>query len=187
MIDIRPEEVLAITKEYQQRLDKMSPAERFDVENFSLIGDLPLLKDIPINQKAFLLDLIPGVSRIGKYDAGDLQPDEIKQLNKLILDATKEGQTSGRISYYDQGSYGDVITKDALEQLQRQIKSEFQEPENVQRFLSQNPQIDSKTFIKKLNDPEFIIKTFLGSFSFDTDDQGNIIIRDFLRRKHWKR
>ncbi len=48
----------------------------------------------------------------------------------------------------------------------------------MQRFLSQNPQIDSKTFIKKLNDPEFIIKTFLGSFSFDTDDQGNIIIRD---------
>ena len=178
MINITPEEVLAISKEYQKRLDKMSPAERFDVENFSLIGDLPLLKDIPINQKAFLLDLIPGVSRLGKYDAGDLQPDEIKQLNKLILDATKEGQTSGRISYYDQGGYGDVITKDALEQLQRQIKSEFQEPENVQRFLSQNPQIDSKTFIKKLNDPEFIIKTFLGSFSFETDDQGNIIIRD---------
>ena len=48
----------------------------------------------------------------------------------------------------------------------------------MQRFLSQNPQIDSKTFIKKLNDPEFIIKTFLGSFSFETDDQGNIIIRD---------
>ena len=94
MINITPEEVLAISKEYQKRLDKMSPAERFDVENFSLIGDLPLLKDIPINQKAFLLDLIPGVSRIGKCDAGDLQRDEIKQLNKLILDATKEGPRS---------------------------------------------------------------------------------------------
>jgi hypothetical protein len=102
MVNITPEQVIAYSKEYQDRLDKMSPAERFDAENFSLIGDLPLLKDIPINQKAFLLDLIPGVSGIGKYDIGDLQPNEIEQLNRLILDATKEGQTSGRVTYYDQ-------------------------------------------------------------------------------------
>ncbi len=178
MVNITPEEVLALSEEYQKRLEEMSPVERFDAENFSLIGDLPLLKDIPINQKAFLLDLIPGVRRIGKYDAGDLQPDEIRQLNKLILEATKRGQTSGRISYYDQGGYGDIITKDSLEQLQRQIKSKYDNPENVKKFLEVNPQIDAKTFLKKLNDPEFIIKTFLGSFSFDTDDQGNIIIRD---------
>jgi hypothetical protein len=178
MVNITPEQVIAYSKEYQDRLDKMSPAERFDAENFSLIGDLPLLKDIPINQKAFLLDLIPGVSRIGKYDIGDLQPNEIEQLNRLILDATKEGQTSGRVTYYDQGGYSDVITKDGIEQLQRQIKSEFENPENVERFLAENPQVDSKTFLKKLNDPEFIIKTFLGSFSFDTDEQGNIVITD---------
>ena len=156
----------------------MSPAERYDAENFSLMGDLPIIKNIPINQKAFMYDLIPGLSRLGKYDSGDLQPKEIEQLYKLVLNATKKGQTSGRINYYDQGGYGDIVTKDGLEQLQRQIKSEFENPENVKRFLLQNPQINSKTFFKKLNDPEFIVKTFLGSFSFHTDEDGNIIITD---------
>jgi len=178
MINITPEEVIALTQERQERLDKMSPAERFDAENFSLMGDLPIVKNIPINQKAFIYDLIPGLSRLGKYDSGDLQPKEIEQLYKLVLDATKEGQTSGRIGYYDQGGYGDVVTKDGLEQLQRQIKSNFADPKNVEKFLAANPQINSGTFLKKLNDPEFIVKTFLGSFSFDTDKDGNIVITD---------
>ena len=57
MVNITPEEVLALSEEYQKRLEEMSPVERFDAENFSLIGDLPLLKDIPINQKAFFIRL----------------------------------------------------------------------------------------------------------------------------------
>tara|TARA_R110000796_G_scaffold196423_1_gene312831 strand:+ start:392 stop:712 length:321 start_codon:yes stop_codon:yes gene_type:complete len=90
MINITTEEIIAATQERQERLDKMSPAERFDAENFSLMGDLPIVKNIPINQKAFIYDLIPGLSRLGKYDSGDLQPKEIEQLYKLVLDATKE-------------------------------------------------------------------------------------------------
>jgi len=178
MVNITPEEIIKNNEEYQKRLAEMSPVERYDEENFSIMGDLPLLKHMPINQKAFLYDLIPGVSRLGKYDVGDLQPKEINQMYKMVLDATEEGQTSGRINYHDQGGYGDVLTNDAIRQLQRQIKSEFEDPENVRRFLAQNPQIDSKTFFEKLDDPEFIVKTFLGSFSFHTDEEGNKIITD---------
>ena len=97
---------------------------------------------------------------------------------KLIYDAAGEGQTSGTIDYYDQGGYGDIMTTDAREQLQRQIKSEFEDPEKVKAFLSANPQIDSKTFLKQLNDPEFIMKTFLGKFNYRIDDNDNVIITD---------
>ena len=172
MVNITPEEVLALSEEYQKRLEEMSPVERFDAENFSLIGDLPLLKDIPINQKAFLLDLIPGVRRIGKYDAGDLQPDEIRQLNKLILEATKRGQTSGRISYYDQGGYGDIITKDSLEQLQRQIKSKYDNPENVKKFL----EVNSGKQLVKIGVKNILTQKFLLKFSKMFMKQLNISI-----------
>ena len=43
MVNITPEEVLALSEEYQKRLEEMSPVERFDAENFSLIGDLGIL------------------------------------------------------------------------------------------------------------------------------------------------
>ena len=172
MVTITPEE---INEAYQKRLAEMSPAERYDEENFSVMGDVPILKRMPINMKAYVYDLLGGSA---PYDVGDLQPQEIEQLYKLIYDAAGEGQTSGTIDYYDQGGYGDIMTTDAREQLQRQIKSEFEDPEKVKAFLSANPQIDSKTFLKQLNDPEFIMKTFLGKFNYRIDDNDNVIITD---------
>ena len=172
MVTITPEE---INEAYQKRLAEMSPAERYDEENFSVMGDVPILKRMPINMKAYVYDLLGGSA---PYDVGDLQPKEIEQLYKLIYDASKEGQTSGRVDYTNQGGYGDIITTDAREQLQRQIKSEFEDPEKVKAFLSANPQIDSKTFLKQLNDPEFIMKTFLGKFNYRIDDNDNVIITD---------
>ena len=172
MVTITPEE---INEAYQKRLAEMSPAERYDEENFSVMGDVPILKRMPINMKAYVYDLLGGSA---PYDVGDLQPKEIEQLYKLIYDASKEGQTSGRVDYTNQGGYGDIITTDAREQLQRQIKSEFEDPEKVEAFLSANPQIDSKTFLKQLNDPEFIMKTFLGKFNYRIDDNDNVIITD---------
>jgi hypothetical protein len=176
MVNLTPEEIIKNNEAYQKRLAEMSPAERYDEENFSIMGDMPILKRMPINQKAFLYDLIPGLSRLGKYDVGDLQPKEIEQLYKLIYDAAGEGQTSGRIDYTDQGGYGGLITTDAREQLQRNIDANYVTEEWAQQTGLNDP--SDERFLKQLNDPEFIMKTFLGKFDYRIDDNGNVIITD---------
>ena len=175
MVNLTPEEIIKNNEAYQKRLAEMSPAERYDEENFSIMGDMPILKRMPINQKAFLYDLIPGLSRLGKYDVGDLQPKEIEQLYKLIYDAAGEGQTNGRIDYTDQGGYGDIMTTDAREMLQRNIEANYATEEQAQAYL--NDPSDER-FLKQLNDPEFIMKTFLGKFDYRIDDNDNVIITD---------
>ena len=170
MVTITPEE---INEAYQKRLAEMSPAERYDEENFSVMGDVPILKRMPINMKAYVYDLLGGSA---PYDVGDLQPKEIEQLYKLIYDASKEGQTSGRVDYTDQGGYGDIITTDAREQLQRNIDAGNISEELAQQTFLNDP--SDERFLKQLNDPEFIMKTFLGKFNYRIDDNDNVIITD---------
>ena len=180
MVNLTPEEIIKNNEAYQKRLAEMSPAERYDEENFSIMGDLPLLKHMPINQKAFLYDLIPGVSRLGTYDVGDLQPQEIEQLYKLIYDAETERDSEWNaeiepIDYNDQGGYGGLITTDAREHLQRNIDAGLITEERAQTYLNDS---SDERFLKQLNDPEFIMKTFLGKFDYRIDDNGNVIITD---------
>ena len=170
MVTITPEE---INEAYQKRLAEMSPAERYDEENFSVMGDAPILKRMPINMKAYVYDLLGGSA---PYDVGDLQPQEIEQLYKLIYDASKEGQTSGRVDYTNQGGYGDIITTDAREQLQRNIDAGNISEELAQQTFLNDP--SDERFLKQLNDPEFIMKTFLGKFNYRIDDNDNVIITD---------
>ena len=158
---------------YQERLAQMSPAERYDEENFSIMGDTPILKNVPINMKAYIYDLLGGK---GSYDVGDLQPKEIEQLYKLIYSAgIPEGNDA--ITYYDQGGTGDLITSAAMDELNKQVELGIISPETREQYLRANPN-DQEAFLKKLNDPEFIMKTFLGQFNYRIDDNGNVIITD---------
>jgi len=156
---------------YQERLAQMSPAERYDEKNFSVMGDTPILKNVPINMKAYIYDILGGK---GSYDVGDLQPKEIEQLYKLIYNT---GLPEGNVTYYDQGGTGDLLTPSAINDLNKQVDLGVISPEVKEQYLKANPN-DGEAFLKKLNDPEFIMKTFLGQFSYRTDENDNIIITD---------
>ena len=176
MINITTEQIIADKEKREQELANMSEVDRRREEDYSFFGDT--LKRMPINQKAFLYDLVPFVSNTGSYDIGDLNDKEIKQLNKLIYEATRDGETSGQIRYPEQGGYGDIMTADARAQASEKLAQPDISTEERDAYQEALDSKSDKNFFQQLRDPESQIKTFLGSFDWSLDDNGNVIITD---------
>lgn len=179
-----PQEVLdGMIAEQRAEIEAMPPGEAreralAEFDDYSYMGDM--FSGIPINQKAFLYNILQGK---GGYDINDLSEAEKQSLYRTIMSQYGIQGPKGEITYEDQGGKGDVMNKGADLELKEYLASGDWTQEKYDEFYRENPSSTTMDFLKnnlsKSDEAvDYQIKTFLGQYDYHTNDKGEIIIKD---------
>lgn len=149
-----------------------------EFDDYSYMGDM--FPRIPINQKAFLYNILQGK---GGYDINDLSEAEKQSLYRTIMSQYGIQGPSGKITYEEQGGKGDVMNKGADAALKQQVdegRITQEQYDEIYREMTPSTTMDFiKNNLSKSNEAvDYQIKTFLGQYDYHTNDKGEIIIKD---------
>jgi hypothetical protein len=138
---------------------------------------------LPINQRAyinsFLRQVIPNYVK-DEYSLDDLSDAEQLELYKMMLPKVNEN-SQGAFNYedYPGNTYSDVSNPTARREMREAIKrGDATEKFLEKNFPGANQPMSDMDFLKNLSSPTFALKSFLGGFSYYTDENGDILIDD---------
>ena len=119
-----PQEIIdGMIAEQRAEIEAMPPGEAreralAEFDDYSYMGDM--FSGIPINQKAFLYNILQGK---GGYDINDLSEAEKQSLYRTIMSQYGIQGPSGKITYEEQGGKGDVFNRASDQQIKELVDS----------------------------------------------------------------